>query len=183
LPVPIPADGGDELFVPADLASFKGAPFADDVVGSVGAAIVNLAGWHIAPAREEAVEFVRTNGSPYLFLSTMHLTAVRQVLDVTADPDDGVEVADYRTHPTPAFRAGIIERPAGWPVGVLRVTYDHGHAMCPRELLAVGAEMCRAIDRGELSQRSLGDRSESWRDQLSAQSQITLTKFKLPRSR
>lgn len=175
--------GDDVLFTATDLSGFDGAPFADDLVASVGAAIRSFAGWHIAPAREAAVENVDSTGGPYVFLQTLGLDEVSQALDVTADPDEGVVVTGYRTHQTARFRAGVVEHPDGWPAGVLNITYSHGYATCPSELLAVAVEVCRAVKRGGLSQRSLGDRSESWRDQLSATSQLALSRYKLPRSR
>lgn len=171
------------LVAPADLAGIDGAPFSPDLVIAVGEAVRDAAGWHIAPARTGAVENVDSSGGRHIFLNTLGLTAVTEVLDVTEDPAEGVVVTGYRTHQTTRFRAGVVERTEGWPCGVLNVTYDHGYDACPPQLLPMIAELCRAVTRGTLSQRSLGDKSESWRDGLSVPSQHALLKFTIPRSR
>lgn len=170
-----------DLLAPNALDAFPGGPYPADVVKAAGAAIRQVAGWHIAPAASETIT-IETSGGTALLLPTMHLVAIDEIRDVTNDPA-GVVLEGYRTHATERFEAGIVDRPGGWPYcGVLEVDIRHGHAACPDDLKAVVAEICRKYLRGDLSQRSLGDKSESWRADLSVLSQQSLASYVIPGS-
>lgn len=128
------------LFNSADLAEFAGAPFTEDQASRAAEDIRAEAGWHIAPSVTETV-VMESDGGRYLFLDTLRLTAVSEVRDVT--PDTPVVVTDYRTHATARFRAGVLDRPGGWPVGVLEVDITHGYDECPPTVLLAAAALAR----------------------------------------
>lgn len=127
------------LVDPAALTPFPGAPFSQEVVDAAVADVRAAAGWHIAPSVTETVT-VESTGGRFLFIRTLHLTAVTAVRDVTNTP---VDLDGYRIHATDEFRAGILDRPYGWPCGVLEVDLTHGYTECPPDLLPALAEMAR----------------------------------------
>lgn len=129
------------LVEPADLLPFPGAPFTQEVVDAAVAAVRKTAGWHIAPSVTETAT-VESQGGRFLFLRTLHLTEVTAVRDVTNSTP--VVLDGYRTHQTDEFKAGILDRPCGWPCGVLEVDLTHGYPECPEDLLPAVAELCRA---------------------------------------
>lgn len=176
MPAPDPLLGESEL-----LAAFPGGPFAADVVNAATAAVRRVAGWHIAPSMDETFVVDTLGGTSItLTLPTMQLNEVDEIRDVTSDPA-GVVLEGYRTHKTERFNAGLIDRPCGWPWrGVVEVDANHGYDECPDDLKAVIAELCRKYVRGDLSQRSLGDKSESWRADLSTLSQQSLAQYVIP---
>lgn len=137
---------GGPLLQPADLDDFAGAPFSDALVLAAGESIRSGAGWHIAPSVTETVTVDSTFG-PFLFLPTLFLTAVTAVRDVT-DPDNPVTLDGWSSAPTVRFRAGCLRRNWSWPCGVLEVDIVHGYDMCPSDLMAVAAQLCREAKRG-----------------------------------
>ncbi|WP_043642987.1 hypothetical protein [Nocardioides alkalitolerans] len=177
-PEPLPS-----LVSPDDLASYPGAPFTQGEIDNASATVRSWAGWHIAPERNETVTVETEGGRRAIMLETLHLSAVTAVRDVTHAGHTAV-LTDLPTHPTARFRAGILSRRSGWPCGAVEITFTHGHATCPAELRAVIAEVIRGDRRlGELRSRTLGDRSESWRDHLTTSSQSTVQTFRILRSR
>lgn len=171
----------DDLIEAGDLEGFPGAPFDAAVVQAAAQAVRAAVDWHVAPLRTETRP-VDSPGGTSLLLPTLNLVSIESVRDVTDDPA-GPLIAEYRTHDTDRFRAGIVDRPGGWPrCGVVAVEFTHGYEGCPAELAAAIAELCVAVNRGGLSQRSLGDKSESWRDVLSPTSQQALSQYRIPRS-
>lgn len=129
----------------SDLTGFAGSPFTEEQATRVGEDIRAEAGWHIAPSVTETV-VVDSDGGRYLFLDTLHLTAVSAVRDVTND--DPVVVTGYRAHATARFRAGVLDRPGGWPVGVLELDIVHGYDECPAALLQAAAALASASRGG-----------------------------------
>lgn len=119
-----------------DVQGFLADP--DAVLGASVAAVRSHCGWHIAPAKIET-EVVDGLG-PALLLPTLHLTAV------TSIKRDGTEV------------------PSGWKMrknGVVRgpfcadeyeVTFEHGYAQWPDDLLAVIADASGVPVTGVLKQ-------------------------------
>lgn len=181
--IPVEASNGAPLASPDDLSGFQGAPFEADLVLAAGEAVRGACGWHVAPWREDDVTTVDGVGGRFVLLPTLGLTDVSSVENM-ADVDNPVAITGYRL-PTGStrFRAGVLDMATGWPTADLQVTFSHGYESCPPDLLSVVAELCEAISRGDLSQRTLGDQSESWRDQLTANSQRVLAKYRIPRSR
>lgn len=173
------------LVLPEDLADFPGAPFAESLVTVVGATVRREVGWHISPAVTETV-VVESAGGRYLLLPTLNLTAVTEVRDVTDEDVAPVVLTGYRTHETARFRAGVLDRPAGWPTdGVVEVDIVHGFDQCPPDLLSAVAEWVQAVSKrtGGLGSRTLGDLSESYRSSLTAESRAAVEAYKIPRSR
>lgn len=170
------------LATPGDLSSFPGAPFTEGEILAASGTVRSWAGWHIAPSITETVT-VETRGGRALMLDTLHLSAVTVVRDVTR-PGHPTTLADVTAYPTARFRSGIVDRRGGWPCGAVEVTITHGHAECPPELRSVLAEVIRSDRRlTELRSKSIGDRSESWRDELTERSNTTVQSFRIPRSR
>lgn len=147
-----------------------------------GEQVRDAAGWHIAPERTEQV-YVTSDGGHELFLPTLHLVEVTEVRKIDDDGTvDDDALTGYRLQPTPEFRAGLLSRCSSWPVGVLRVSLTHGFEGCPVALLGTVAETIRLAGvKNELASRSIGDRSESWRDGLSGRSRSALDRYTIPR--
>lgn len=163
-----------------DLSDLPGAPFSAGSVQAAAASVRRKAGWHIAPSVTETIT-TESRGGYYLFLPTMRLTDVTAVRDVT-DPAASVDLAGWSPAATPRFRAGCLRRSTPWPCAVLEVDVVHGYDSCPDDLLSVVAEICRRRDTpSELASRSLGDLSQTWRDQLSPESHSTISAFTIPR--
>lgn len=171
-----------ELVTTADLVAFPGgSDLAAPVVAAAADLVRAYCGWHIAPEREDTVVVDCHGGATLVLPGTMNLTEVTGVRNVTGDPT-GVPVTGYRVHATEAFTAGILTHPGGWPYGVLELDIVHGYATCPDAIKAAVVELAGAVERGDLSQRTLGDRSESWRDNLSASARQALDQHRIPRS-
>lgn len=165
------------LLTASDLTGFAGSPFTEDQAKRAGEDIRAEAGWHIAPSVTETV-VVDSDGGRYLFLDTLYLTSVTAVRDVTNTSP--VVVTDYRVHKTARFRAGILDRPGGWPVGVLELDIVHGYDLCPAPLLQAAAAIARA-SRGDGASGSvrLGSLSLNLPDSPETVG-ATVNRFKIP---
>lgn len=155
----------NDLVSPSDLSGFPGAPFADGVVDAAVAELRKVAGWHVAPSIDETVAVDADYGRSVI-LPTLRLNAVAAVRNVTSLVDDPTDVTDYRTTPTLRFRAGIVDRPCGWPCGVLEFDITHGYDTCPAELLPIIAAACRQIgaDSRNVQQQGAGPFSVTYRE-------------------
>lgn len=133
----------------SDVAGFPGAPFPAATLTAAAESVRGDAEWHIAPLVTETV-VLDVNGGRFLFLPTLKLVEVTAVRDVTY-PDATVEVLDFRTQATARFRAGVLERPGGWPYGVVEVDMVHGYSACPAELLPaiVARAQAMRVDAGQ----------------------------------
>lgn len=154
----------NDLISPDDLLGFPGAPFVDGVVDAAVAELRKVAGWHVAPSIDETVAVDADYGRSVI-LPTLRLNEVTAVRNVTSLVDDPTDVTDYRTTPTLRFRAGIVDRPCGWPCGVLEFDIVHGYDICPPDLLPVIAAACRQIgsDTRSVQQQSAGPFSVTFR--------------------
>lgn len=124
-----------------DLKRFPGSPFDDAAVKSAAASVRSEAGWHIAPEVSQTV-VVESDGGKYLFLRTLHLSAVDEARDIT-DPDNPIVLDGVRDAKTDTFVAGCVTRTGGWPAGVIELDITHGFDECPAELLPVVAGRCQ----------------------------------------
>lgn len=160
---------------PSDLTGFPGAPFTDRVVDGAVGALRLVARWHIAPSVTETIT-LDSDGGSRLILPTLHLTAVSEVRDVSGDTP--VVITDFRWS-----HAGVLSRPCGWPYGFQSIEVDitHGYTECPPELLSIIAYGCQSagVDRN-LSARSVGPFSESYRDSAGEVSDPILARYTLP---
>lgn len=166
-------DVEDPLVDDGDLDGQAGAPFDQDVLESACSEIRGAAGWHIAPTVEQTMRLDGRGGS-LLHLPTLHLVEVLEVTQL------GVPIAltsiDFS-------RAGMLQLLHGcWStrLGSIEVRIKHGFPTCPPALFRTVAETARWVGvKGELRSRSLGDRSESWRDSLTAGASSTLDRYAL----
>lgn len=169
----------EPLAVAADLADFPGA-FTLSQIEAASDQIRREAGWHIAPQITETLT-VESDGGRVLMLPTMHLASVTAVRQLN---DDGTTTAltDWRGHVTPQFKAGILVRSIGWPLGaVLEVDVVHGYETTPKSLLPVLAARCQGFSKdGTVRQESLGSRSVSYGNIEGVGSGSVLAHFKLP---
>lgn len=169
----------EPLALPDDLADFPGT-FTSSQIEAASDQIRRECGWHIAPQVTETLT-VESDGGRVLMLPTMRLesvTAVRQL------HDDGTTTAltDWRNHATAQFKAGILVRTIGWPLGgVLEVDVVHGYSKTPDALLPVLASRCQGFSKdGTVRQESLGSRSVSYGNIEGVGSSSVLARFKLP---
>jgi len=116
----------------SDLMDFPGAPFQEVLVDVAAASVRSEAGWHIAPVVTETIA-VRSYGGRELLLPSRRVVSVASVGTWT----DWVLQSE-----------GVLYRHVGWPLGVLEVTFTHGFASVPVELLPVLA--ARAAGAGRL---------------------------------
>ena len=169
----------NDLVGPSDLSGFPGAPFTDEIVDAAVAELRKVARWHIAPSISETLT-VESTGGQTLVLDTLHLTALTAVRDVTdTTPTD---VTDWRSNPTPRFRAGIVTRSCGWPCGDLELDVTHGYAACPPELLPVLAAACRQIgaDSRTVQTQGAGPFSITYRDPATGEVDPAVARYALP---
>lgn len=136
----------DPLIQPADLVGFRGAPFSAKVTSAAAEAVRTRCEWHIAPVVTETKKF-RSDGT-VLLLPSLHVTDVTSIQDV-----DGNELTGWDWLPE-----GIIECLSGFPRFV-SVTFTHGHAACPDDLLPVIADYAMAHAAGRIKSESLAGRS------------------------
>lgn len=134
------------LASPANLIDYPGAPFTDAVVDAAVAAVRREAGWHIAPEVIETL-VVDSSGDRFLALDTLNLADVTEIRDVTYDHSTPV-VTGWRNLKTPRYRAGVLERPGGWPRGVLEVDVVHGFTETPADLFPIIAAVANAQRTG-----------------------------------
>lgn len=164
------------LLEAGDIAAFPDGPFDASVVSAAADAVRHLAGWHIAPRVTETLA-VESLGGRALFLPTLRLVQVTAVRDVTGSTPRAL--TGYGAARTADFLAGVLVHPVGWPVGQIAVDVIHGHETCPPALFPAVAELAAALARGDLSQRTLGDQSESWRASLTGASGMVLDRFRI----
>lgn len=165
----------DPLVAATDLAEFPGAPFPVAIVASAAESVRRDAGWHIAPSVTETVT-VDGKGGQWLFLPSLHVTAVTAVRDVSGDTP--TTLTGWRL-----TRAGMLYRAAGWPYAVAAVEVDltHGYDACPPELLpaiAARAQSAR-VNHGTGNVR-LGSLSVSPPDAPSVSADEAVARFTIP---
>lgn len=165
-----------DLVSAAEIASFPGAPFADDVLTAAGETVRNICGWRIAPSDTQTVT-LDSDGGCILYLDTLKLTELVEVRDVTgATPVvlDGVKTKEN----------GRLYRLAGFPRGVqaVEVDFTDGYAACPEDLLPIVAAAARTSGDSRLPrQQSLGSASISYESTSQATSaQKVLDSYTIP---
>lgn len=171
----------NDLVASGDLSPFPGAPFDEFVVDAAVSELRREAKWHIAGSRTETV-VVESDGGCNIILPTLHLTGVTAVRDVTSIDGDPVPVLTWRTNATARFRAGIVNRPAGWPCGVLEFDIVHGYDKCPQELLPILAAACRQIgaDARTVQGQAAGPFNVTFRDPASQDVDPAVARHTLP---
>ena len=143
----------EPLVVPADLESFPGGPFDEDVVEAAAESVRDDAGWHIAPVETETVT-VEGDGGRLLLLPSLKVNSVNSVtIDGEADTDWTL---------LPGAR---LYRASGWPQrSLVEVAMTHGYENVPMALLPIIAARCqRALVDAVLTQESesIGSRTLS----------------------
>lgn len=136
------------------LNPFPGAPFAPSLVASAVDSVRSIVGWHIAPVITET-RWLWCKGGTLLALPTLKL-----------DPNQTASVvAGGQTYlPDHADPDGLLYRLAGWPFGRVAVTFTHGFAQCPPELLPILAEKASEAGRdASVAQESVLSRSVTYR--------------------
>jgi hypothetical protein len=125
-----------------------GDPTAAELA-AVSAAIRAECGWHIAPEITQTI-VLDSDGAATLMLPSLHVTAVSSVRNLAgADP---VEVTDFRWS-----RAGMLQRPGGWPRGfrTVEVTLTHGFSERPDDLAA----LLRTLAKRTVASETIGSRT------------------------
>jgi len=135
------------LAAPADVVGMRGAPFPASVLRGAGEAVRTVAGWHIAPSVETTVK-VRTSGRVVL-LPSLYVTAVASITD-----RDGRAIDGWDWLPE-----GIVERDHGRFPRIVTVTFTHGYAKVPADLLSIISETAGASTHGRVRSESLMSRS------------------------
>jgi hypothetical protein len=156
-----------DLVSAGEIAEFPGAPFPADVLTSAGETVRRICGWMIAPPVADQVVTLDSEGGQYLFLPTLYLTALGQVRDMR-DPANPVVLTDVKWE-----RNGTLYRRHRFPCGFqnVEVTFTHGYAACPKELLPVVAAAARTQGDSRLPrQQSLGSASISYETSSAATS-------------
>ena len=116
--------------LPADLAGFPGAPFAQDHVDAVVAQMERTLGWHVSPSRAETLT-VRHGGGPLLMLPSRNVTTVSEV-----------RVNGHAVSPVRLTSAAEAMLEGYWAPGVYEVDVVHGFDVIPADLLAEVARSC-----------------------------------------
>ncbi|MBW8171797.1 hypothetical protein K0651_01875 [Ornithinimicrobium sp. Arc0846-15] len=135
--------------VAAPQTTKPGAPTAEQIA-STSAAIRVICGWHIAPSIEQTIT-IDADGGSTLDLPSMHVTAVTSVMDLSGPTP--VEITDYRWS-----KAGMLQRPGGWPRGfqTVEVTMTHGLTASPDSIAALVTTIAtRRVTRESIGGRSL----------------------------
>ncbi|HEY1175480.1 MAG TPA: hypothetical protein VGF17_04930 [Phytomonospora sp.] len=150
------ADG--DLLQPADIAGYPNvAAAAADVVTGVGDAIRAYCGWHIAPSRAETLR-TRGTGTGELYLSTMKLTDVTAIRDVTF-PGAPVEVTGFRFQDDGViYGATVFPRGRRYEVDVV-----HGYDQMPPEIASTAAALVAgSLGKTTVRQKTLGPGSVTY---------------------
>lgn len=159
-----------ELVESEDLTGFPGAPFPAAVVSAAGAAVQDLAGWHIAPEVTETIE-VETYGAVIALLPSLRVVDVTEVRDVVT----GEVVEGWRVSKS----TGVLRRTSGcWP-DVVEVDLTHGYAECPPALLWVVAERAQRGRAGLVRQENVGARSISYAKDYDSTGSSVLARYTL----
>lgn len=121
------------------------------------ALVRGFCGWHIAPSRTVTAGEIRAYGGSTLFLPSLYVTAVSDVVD-----EDAPLVAedDYTWS-----SAGVVTRDGYWAEGIVTITYTHGYAEPPAEVTAVVQAIAqRAVNNpgGMPTSKGIGPFSESY---------------------
>lgn len=131
----------NDLVTPGDLEGFPGAPFTDAEVDTAVSLIRDVAGWHIAPVRDETVVLDVVVWERWLRLPTLQLVQVTEVRDVLDPVNPAViDPSSYRV----SHKLAQIKHSCGfWPAGYEAAAVDmsHGYEECPPDLFAVIADV------------------------------------------
>lgn len=168
------------LVTPAQLVGFDGAPFDDWIVDGAVAEVRRQLGWVIAPSTTETLT-VDAHGGMYLFLRSLHVTAVSEVRDISETTPEVIDSADYRL----IRRSILLRRQGWWYCGDQRYEVDvtHGHDACPADLLKPIAEICqRFTTDGTVESYQIDDFREAYRDvAASPVAAAALSAYRVPR--
>ncbi len=148
------------LVFPVDLTPFPGAPFSDTLTDVAAAAVRAEAGWHIAPIVAETVTF-DSYGGTMLNLPTRRVVSITSVVDSAGYTYTGFTRVGAALH-----------RYYGWPIGQVTITWSHGYAETPVELLPVLADRARGASSGrdpQLASVTVGQVSETYRSGMVTQ--------------
>ena len=156
----------EPLATPAELAGFKGGPFADGVAAAAGDSIRDECGWHIAPEITTTMRF-RGDGTTIL-LPTMRLIEAPVIRNADGYLIGGVEW----------YQNGVLECPTGFPRYV-EITFRHGYSGCPRSLLPIVAERAQASSGGRIKSEALAGRSVSLEGGYDPITPEVLSRYKL----
>lgn len=154
------------LILASDLTGFRGAPFAAQVTEAAAESVRADCGWHIAPAITETLK-IRTYGNVIL-LPSLHVGSVASVTDNNGAPVTGWEL----------FDGGILELSDG-PPAYVNVTFTHGYASCPKELLPIIAERALAQSSGRIKSEAAGGVSVSIESTYDPTGSRVLSRYRL----
>ena len=140
----------EPLVLPGDLDGYPGAPFPPEPVMSAVAGLRRAAGWHIAPSVTETVTLDH-DGAGVLQLRSLYVTAVTSVKDVSTDTP--TDLTGWRWS-----QDGMVSECFPCEFRTVEVTFTHGYAECPPDLLPVVASRTQR----RVMQESVGARSVTY---------------------
>ncbi|GJF04957.1 hypothetical protein [Pseudonocardia sp. D17] len=152
----------DPLASVEDLRRLTGTSWPDELAAltalrAASSTVRAYCGWSISAVDHEEVTLDGLGGR-VLTVPCLHLTAVHEVVDVSADDD--WPITDYRWS-----GMGALYRAAGWPRGfrTVQVTYSGGYEVAPPEVAAVVCGLAgRASIPAGVASMTVGSQTVTW---------------------